>query len=105
MVSNRYFRVPDDPLVQQIVESDHFDAADDYIAVHAHAKSVVITADILLAERALERGTKPKGCSIYGKLYWNSQQHAQSWRSARGWNKWAALPHFRKKIARTFTIA
>lgn len=67
VVSNAYFRVPNDPLIEQIVVSDHFDAADDYIAEHCHAKSVVITADILLAERTLEKGAvtlSPKGIAF-----------------------------------------
>lgn len=64
VVSNAYFRVPNDPLVQQVVVSDHFDAADDYIAEHCDEKSVVITADILLAERTLQKKAvtlSPKG--------------------------------------------
>jgi uncharacterized protein YaiI (UPF0178 family) len=35
------------------VVSDSFDAADDYIAERADAKSIIITSDILLAERCL----------------------------------------------------
>ena len=47
-----------------VVVSDGFDAADDWIAEHAHARSIVITADILLAERCLKAGARvldPKG--------------------------------------------
>ena len=44
----------------QIV-TDGFDAADDWIAERAHAKSVVITADILLADRCLKAGAKVIG--------------------------------------------
>ena len=39
-----------------MVVSDGFDAADDWIAEHAHPRTVVITADILLAERCLKAG-------------------------------------------------
>jgi len=56
VVANSYFRIPRDPLVKQVVVSDGFDAADDYIAEHANTKSVVITADILLADRSLKVG-------------------------------------------------
>lgn len=56
VVANSYFRIPRDPLVKQVVVSDGFDAADDYIAEQADAKSVVITADILLADRSLKVG-------------------------------------------------
>jgi len=37
-----------------VVVSDGFDAADDWIAEAADAASIVITADILLAERAIK---------------------------------------------------
>ena len=56
IVANSYMRVPDDPLVERAVVEDRFDAADDFIAERAGAGSVVITADILLAERCLKAG-------------------------------------------------
>jgi len=54
VVSNSYLRVPDHSLISQQVVSDKMDAADDYIAERANSHSVVITADILLAERCLK---------------------------------------------------
>ena len=56
VVSNSRLRVPDHPLIERIVVSDGFDAADDWIAEAASATSVVITADILLGDRALKAG-------------------------------------------------
>ena len=56
IVSNSHFRIPDHPLIRRTVVSDAFDAADDWIAETANAKSVVITTDILLAERCLKAG-------------------------------------------------
>ena len=56
VVSNSAFRVPDHPLVERIVVSDGFDAADDWIAERADARAVVITGDILLADRCLKAG-------------------------------------------------
>lgn len=56
VVSNSPFRVPVHPLVRRVVVSDGFDAADDWIAGAADAKAVVITADILLADRCLKTG-------------------------------------------------
>jgi len=56
IVSNSHFRVPVHPLVTRVVVSDGFDAADDWIAEQADAQAVVITADILLADRALKAG-------------------------------------------------
>lgn len=56
VVSNSWFRVPDHPLIAQAIVSDGFDAADDHIAERAGPLSVVITADILLADRCLKAG-------------------------------------------------
>jgi len=56
VVSNSYLRVPAHPLVERVVVSDKFDAADDWIVEQADAKTVVITGDILLADRCLKAG-------------------------------------------------
>ena len=56
VVSNSPFRVPVSGRVKRVVVSDGFDAADDWIAEHASARTVVITADILLAERCIKAG-------------------------------------------------
>ena len=56
VVSNAPFRIPDSPLVSRVVVSGSFDAADDWIAEQATPASVVITADILLADRCLKAG-------------------------------------------------
>ena len=56
VVSNSAFRVPVNDRVQRVVVSDGFDAADDWIAEHADARSVVVTADIPLADRCLKAG-------------------------------------------------
>ncbi|MEM7701433.1 MAG: YaiI/YqxD family protein [Pseudomonadota bacterium] len=58
VVSNSPFRIPDSPRVKRVVVDDSFDAADDWIAENADARSVVITGDILLAERALKAGAR-----------------------------------------------
>jgi uncharacterized protein YaiI (UPF0178 family) len=56
VISNSPIRVPRDPLISRKVVSDAFDAADDWIVENATADSVVITADILLADRCLKLG-------------------------------------------------
>jgi len=56
IVSNSPIRVPQHPLITREIVSASFDAADDWIAERADAKSVVITADILLADRCLKAG-------------------------------------------------
>ncbi|MEP2980090.1 MAG: YaiI/YqxD family protein [Lentilitoribacter sp.] len=55
VVSNSYMRIPRESWIKQVVVSDGFDAADDYIAERAEASSIVITSDILLAERCIKQ--------------------------------------------------
>lgn len=54
VVANSFMRVPPEDFIELVVVSDKFDAADDWIAERASHKTIVITADILLAERALK---------------------------------------------------
>ena len=54
--SNMRMRIPDHPLVSRVVVSEAFDAADDWIAASADAGAIVVTADILLADRCLKAG-------------------------------------------------
>jgi uncharacterized protein YaiI (UPF0178 family) len=56
VVSNMRIRVPEHPLIVREVVSDAFDAADDWIAGTAGPGTIVITADILLADRCLKAG-------------------------------------------------
>jgi uncharacterized protein YaiI (UPF0178 family) len=56
IVSNSHFRVPQHPLVRKEVVGGGFDAADDWIAERAGPQTIVITADILLADRCLKAG-------------------------------------------------
>lgn len=56
VVSNSFLRVPREPLIQFVCVSDAFDAADDYIAERADLGVLVVTSDILLAERCLKSG-------------------------------------------------
>ena len=56
VVSNSPFRVPQSPLIERVVVHGGFDAADDWIAERADARSVVVTGDILLADRCLKAG-------------------------------------------------
>lgn len=56
LVSNQFLRIPPHPLLKLVTVSDGFDAADDEVVERAHDRSVVVTADILLAERALKKG-------------------------------------------------
>ena len=62
VVSNSPFRVPVGPLVERVVVDGGFDAADDWIAERAALRqaqgerTVVVTGDILLADRCVKAG-------------------------------------------------
>ena len=56
VVSNSRIRIPDHPLIERVVVSEAFDAADDWIVKQADARTVVVTGDILLADRCLKAG-------------------------------------------------
>jgi uncharacterized protein YaiI (UPF0178 family) len=56
VVSNSYLGVPRSPLIERVVVSDSFDAADNWIAERAGPGDIVITADIPLADRCLKAG-------------------------------------------------
>ena len=58
VVANSYLRLPDHPLIERQIVNDSFDAADDYIAENASADAIIITADILLADRCIKTGAK-----------------------------------------------
>jgi uncharacterized protein YaiI (UPF0178 family) len=63
LAANTRMRVPDGDVRMVVVEGD-FDAADDWIVSQAAPEDIVVTADIPLASRALEKGARvvgPKG--------------------------------------------
>lgn len=64
VVANKPLRVPLSPLIEMKVVSGDFDAADDWIATQTQAGDIVITADILLADRCVKKAVRvigPKG--------------------------------------------
>ncbi|MFC3712709.1 YaiI/YqxD family protein [Sphingoaurantiacus capsulatus] len=61
VVANAYINVPREPLIERVVVDGGFDAADDWIAERSDPLSIVVTADILLADRALKKGAKVIG--------------------------------------------
>ena len=61
VVSNSFFQVPQDPLIERVVVSSGFDAADDWIAERAGRGAIVITADIPLASRCVKAGAEVIG--------------------------------------------
>lgn len=64
VVSNSGLRPSRDPMVQHVMVSDGFDAADDWIVDHAAPGDIAVTADVPLAKRLVENGvyvTSPSG--------------------------------------------
>jgi uncharacterized protein YaiI (UPF0178 family) len=61
LVANSWMRVPDERSISLEVVADDFDAADDWIVEHAQPHDIVVTADILLAHRCLQEGSRVIG--------------------------------------------
>lgn len=61
LVSNQWLRLPVGPKVHKQVVPEGPDAADDWIAEEARAGDLVITSDIPLAARCLEKGAEALG--------------------------------------------
>ena len=56
IVSNAFLRVPPHPLIERVTVGSGFDAADDWIVEAAGPDTIVVTTDILLADRCLKKG-------------------------------------------------
>ncbi|MFH7810799.1 MULTISPECIES: YaiI/YqxD family protein [Acetobacter] len=56
VVSNRMIAVPASPLIERIVVDSGPDVADDWIAERVRSRDIIITADIPLAARCVEKG-------------------------------------------------
>ena len=61
VIANSFIRVPKEPRFSFHLVDDSFDAADDFIAEAADENAIVITSDILLAERVLKSGGRVLG--------------------------------------------
>jgi len=56
VVSNSWLRIPEEDWLEQVAAGAGPDAADDWIVEHVTDNDIVITGDIPLAARCLERG-------------------------------------------------
>ena len=61
LVAGAWMRVPEDANIALEVVAQGFDAADDWIVARVGRDDIVVTADILLASRCLERGARAIG--------------------------------------------
>ena len=60
-VANSGLRPSRDPMVRNVIVSNAFDAADNWIAEHAGEDDIVITADVPLAGRCVANGAHVTG--------------------------------------------
>lgn len=67
LVADQWMRIPEDGRVTLIVVERNFDAADDRIAELAGPGAIVVTSDIPLAARAIERGAA--ALSPHGRVF------------------------------------
>jgi uncharacterized protein len=63
VVANKYLAIPMSPLVEMCVVPGKFDAADDWIVDRITNRDIVITSDILLAERCVKRRARALGAN------------------------------------------
>jgi uncharacterized protein YaiI (UPF0178 family) len=64
LVANTRLNLPANPLLEMVVVTGAFDAADDWIVENSKPDDIVITADILLADRCVKKSVRalgPKG--------------------------------------------
>jgi uncharacterized protein len=64
LVANAGLTIPKDQLFEMVIVGNQLDAADNWIVDHVTRTDIVVTVDILLAARCLEKGARvldPKG--------------------------------------------
>ena len=61
LVANARMRIPNERGIALQVVADGFDAADDWIVEHVQPHDIVVTADIPLAHRCLQKGARVIG--------------------------------------------
>jgi uncharacterized protein YaiI (UPF0178 family) len=61
LVANKPLSLPPNPLLKMVVVKGDFDAADDWIVENSQSGDIVITADILLADRCVKKSVRVLG--------------------------------------------
>jgi uncharacterized protein YaiI (UPF0178 family) len=61
VVANSFMNIPRDPMIERVIVSDGFDAADDWIAERARRGAIVVTSDVPLADRCVKAGADVLG--------------------------------------------
>lgn len=60
-VSNSWMRLDDHPLIERVIVAERPDEADNWIIDHLSQGDIVVTADIPLAKRTLDKGANALG--------------------------------------------
>ena len=63
LVANSPMRIPESPTIAIEVVGGGFDEADDWIVDHLAPGDIVVTADVLLADRCLKEGARVLGAT------------------------------------------
>ncbi len=58
LVSNAWMRIPQETYLTLVVVDGQFDSADDWIVDHVAGNDIVVSADIPLASRCLQKGAR-----------------------------------------------
>lgn len=61
LVANKRLNIPLNPLFKMVVVAADFDAADDWIVENSKARDILITSDILLADRCVKKSLRVLG--------------------------------------------
>lgn len=61
LVANKSLNLPLNPLLKMVVVQGGFDAADDWIVENSQAGDIVVTGDILLADRCVKKSVRALG--------------------------------------------
>ena len=67
LVANKRLNLPVNSLLEMVVVTGAFDAADDWIVKNSKPNDIVVTADILLADRCVKKSVRvlgPKGVEL-----------------------------------------
>ncbi len=81
LVANRLIQAPRHPKIERVLTAQEPDAADDWIAARADARTIVVTADIPLADRCVKAGASviaPNGKIFEFGLHRHGAGDAQS---------------------------
>ena len=61
VVANKRLNLPPNSLLEMVVVTGAFDAADDWIVENSKPNDIVVTADILLADRCIKKSVRVLG--------------------------------------------